>query len=101
MEGRSCGFRSARLSACVRPWRSDHAEHDGRDVHAVERGIGELLESTQASMSGRVGGAPREKEGIMRSQFGYLALVTMLVLGTTTATGTQSAQSASDTFTWF
>mgnify|MGYP003576413679 CR=1 FL=1 len=37
----------------------------------------------------------------MRSQFGYLALITMLVLGTTTATGTQSAQSASDTFTWF
>jgi len=36
----------------------------------------------------------------MRSQFGNLALVTMLVLGATTAMGTQSAQSASDTFTW-
>ena len=36
----------------------------------------------------------------MRSQFGYLALVTILVLGTTTVRGTQSAQSASDTFTW-
>jgi hypothetical protein len=35
----------------------------------------------------------------MRSQFGYLALVTMLVLGT--AATAQSAQSASDTFTWF
>ena len=35
----------------------------------------------------------------MRSQFGYLALVTMLVLGTA-ALRTQSAQSASDTFTW-
>ena len=36
----------------------------------------------------------------MRSQFGYLALVTLLVLGTTAVMGTQSAQSASDTFTW-
>ena len=36
----------------------------------------------------------------MRSQFGYLALVTLLVLGTTTVIGTQSVQSASDTFTW-
>ena len=36
----------------------------------------------------------------MRSQFGYLALVTLLILGTTAVTGTQSAQSAGDTFTW-
>jgi hypothetical protein len=36
----------------------------------------------------------------MRSQFCYLALVTMLALRTTTVMGTQSAQSASDTFTW-
>ena len=36
----------------------------------------------------------------MRSQFGYLALVTMLVLGTTAVMGTQSTQSASNTFTW-
>jgi len=36
----------------------------------------------------------------MRSQFGYLAMITMLVLGTTAVMGTQSAQSASDTFTW-
>lgn len=36
----------------------------------------------------------------MRSQFGYLALVTMLALGTTTVLGTPSAQSAGDTFTW-
>jgi len=36
----------------------------------------------------------------MRSQFGYLALVTMLALGTATVIGTQSPQSASDTFTW-
>lgn len=36
----------------------------------------------------------------MRSQFGYLALVTLLVLGTTAVMGTQSAQSASDTFAW-
>jgi hypothetical protein len=36
----------------------------------------------------------------MRSQFGYLALVTLLVLGTTAVMGTRSAQSASDMFTW-
>ena len=36
----------------------------------------------------------------MRSQFGYLAMITMLVLGTTAVMGTPSAQSASDTFTW-
>jgi hypothetical protein len=35
----------------------------------------------------------------MRSQFGYLALVTMLLWGIA-AVGLQSAQSASDTFTW-
>ena len=35
----------------------------------------------------------------MRSQFGYLALVTMLTLGSP-ATGAQSAQSVGDTFTW-
>jgi len=35
----------------------------------------------------------------MRSQFGYLALVTMLTLGSP-ATGAESAQSAGDTFTW-
>jgi hypothetical protein len=35
----------------------------------------------------------------MRSQFKYVALVTVLALGTTAA-GLQSAQSASDTFTW-
>jgi hypothetical protein len=35
----------------------------------------------------------------MRSQFGYLALVTLLVLGTT-ATGSLSTQSDSETFTW-
>ena len=36
----------------------------------------------------------------MRSQSGYLALVTLLVLGTTAVMGTQSARSATDTFTW-
>ena len=36
----------------------------------------------------------------MRSQFGYLALVTLLVLGTTAVMATPSAQSAGDTFTW-
>ena len=36
----------------------------------------------------------------MRSPFGYLALVALLVLGTTAVMGTQSAQSGSDTFTW-
>ena len=36
----------------------------------------------------------------MRSKFRNLALVTALALGTTAVTGTQSAQSASDTFTW-
>ena len=36
----------------------------------------------------------------MRIQFCYLALVTMLVLGTATVMGTQSGQSANDTFTW-
>lgn len=36
----------------------------------------------------------------MRRQFCYLALFTMLVLGTTNVMGAQSAQSASDTFTW-
>jgi hypothetical protein len=35
----------------------------------------------------------------MRSQFGYLAVITMLTLGSP-ATGAPSAQSASDTFTW-
>ena len=36
----------------------------------------------------------------MRRKFRNLAFVTVLALGTTAVTGTQSAQSASDTFTW-